>query len=196
MSYITNENPYMKGRKKMFAKELKAFKERHNIRSADEWSTTTGVSKSTIRRGLKGDGKDVGVNTLLDLISPYGETLDQLLQHGEYSPDKIMKNELAEKIENVIDELENSEMISEDPAEEIKNTLIEAQQYINNKHSNEECPACRVLREMIAVLNEDKDAKNKWIINSFKLSLILLIILFSMIVIDGVLIFNLINILT
>ena len=73
---------------------------------------------------------------------------------------------LAEKIENVIDEIENSDVISEEPAEEIKNTLIEAQQFINDTHQKEECSACGVLREMIAVLNEDKDAKNKWIITS------------------------------
>ena len=56
----------------MYAQELKAFKERHKIKSADAWAETTGVSKSTIVRGLKGEGKDIGVNTLLMLIKPYG----------------------------------------------------------------------------------------------------------------------------
>ena len=81
----------------MFSEELQAFKKRHNIRSADEWAEVSGVSKSTIVRGLKGEGKDMGVNTLLDLIKPYGETLDQVLQHGEYSPDKIKKEETQER---------------------------------------------------------------------------------------------------
>jgi hypothetical protein len=179
----------------MFANELKAFKERHCIRSADEWSTVTGVSKSTIVRGLKGEGKDMGVNTLIDLITPYGETLDQLLAQGEYSPEKVKKAEITEKIENVIDEIENSSVIPEEPAEEIKNTLEEAQRFINDTPTKHECSACGVLREMIATLNEDKDIKNKWIMNSFKTCLILLIILFSMIVIDGVLIMSIINLL-
>lgn len=180
----------------MFAKELKSFKERHNIKSADEWAEITGVSKSTIVRGLRGDGKDMGVNTLLDLIKPYGETLDQVLQHGEYSPDKIKKEEITEKIENVIDEIENSDSIPEEPAEEIKNTLEEVQQFINDTPNTKECSACGVLREMIASLNEDKEAKNKWIMNSFKICMILLVILFSMIVIDGILIMSIINLLT
>lgn len=180
----------------MFAKELKLFKERHKIKSADEWSAVTGVSKSTIVRGLRGDGKDMGVNTLLDLISPYGETLDQLLEQGEYSPDKVKKEELSEKIENVIDEIEKSQIIPDEPAEEIKTTLEEVQQFINDTPKTHECSACGVLREMIANLNEEKDTKNKWIMNSFRICLILLVILFSMIVIDGLLIMSIINLLT
>ena len=177
----------------MFAEELQAFKERHKIRSADEWHDVTGVSKSTIVRALKGDGKDMGINTFIDLITPYGETIDQVLGVGAYSPEELKKNELTEKIENVIDELENSQTIPEKPAEEIKNTLVEAQQFINETPKQQECSACGVLREMISVLNEDKEAKNKWIMNSFKICLILLIILFSMIVIDGILIMSIIN---
>jgi transcriptional regulator with XRE-family HTH domain len=180
----------------MFAKELTAFKKRHNIKSADEWAKVSGVSKSTITRALNGDGKDMGVNTLLDLITPYGETLDQALEQGEYSPDQIKKEEIAEKIENVIEELENSQAIPEEPAEEIKNTLEEVQQFINDTSSTaKECPACAVLREMVANLNEEKDTKNKWIMNSFKICIILLLILFSMIVIDGILIMSIINML-
>lgn len=178
----------------MFAKELKEFKERHNIKSADEWAEITGVSKSTIVRGLRGEGKDMGVNTLLDLIKPYGESLDQLLQQGEYAPDKVKKEEITEKIENVIDEIENSDVIPEKPAEEIKSALVEAQQFINDTSKNHDCPACSVLREMVANLNDEKDTKNKWIMNSFKICIILLIILFSMIVIDGILIMSIINI--
>ena len=179
----------------MFAKELQAFKERHNIRSLDEWAEVTGVSKSTIVRGLKGEGKDMGVNTLMDLIKPYGETLDQLLEQGEYAPDKIKKAEISEMIENVIDEIDNSSVIPEKPAEDIKIVLEEAQQFINDTQKPKES-ACSVLREMIASLNEDKETKNKWIINSFRICLILLIILFSMIVIDGILIMSIINLLT
>ena len=178
----------------MFSEELQAFKKRHNIRSADEWAEVSGVSKSTIVRGLKGEGKDMGVNTLMELIAPYGETLDQVLQQGEYAPDKLKKEEIAEKIENVIGEIENSSVIPEAPAEEIKNTLEEVQQFINDTSpTTKECSACGVLREMIASLNEDKETKNKWIMNSFKICLNLLIILFSMIVIDGILIMSIIN---
>lgn len=180
----------------MFAKELQAFKERHNIRSLDEWAEVSGVSKSTIVRGLKGEGKDMGVNTLMDLIKPYGETLDQLLEQGEYAPDKIKKAEISEMIENVIDEIDNSSVIPEKPAEEIKTVLEEAQQFINDTPKQKECSSCGVLREMIANLNEDKETKNKWIINSFRICLILLIIVFSMIVIDGILIMSIINLLT
>lgn len=177
----------------MFAKELQAFKERHNIKSADEWANVTGVSKSTIIRGLRGDGKDMGVNTLLELITPYGETLDQLLGVGEYDPNKVKKEEITEKIENAIDEIENSQTIPEEPAEELKTVLEEAHHFINGTSKKHECSACGVLREMIAVLNEEKETKNRWIMNSFKICLILLVILFSMIVIDGILIMSIIN---
>jgi hypothetical protein len=177
----------------MYAQELQAFKERHKIKSADAWAETTGVSKSTIVRGLKGEGKDIGVNTLLMLIKPYGETLDQLLNMGAYSPEEIAKNEIAEKIEGVIDEIENSPVIPEAPAEEIVAVLSEAQEFINNTSTEEKCSACDVLREMIAVLTEDKETKNKWIVNTFKLSFVLLLIVFAMIIIDGILILSIIN---
>lgn len=177
----------------MYAQELKAFKERHKIKSADAWAETTGVSKSTIVRGLKGEGKDIGVNTLLMLIKPYGETLDQLLNMGAYSPEEIAKNEIAEKIEGVIDEIEKSPVIPEQPAEEIVAVLSEAQQFIANTPTEEKCSACDVLREMIAGLTEDKETKNKWIVNSFKLLFVLLVIVFAMIIIDGILIMSIIN---
>jgi hypothetical protein len=179
----------------MFAKELQAFKKRHNIKSADEWAEVSGVSKSTIVRALKGDGKDMGVNTILELIKPYGESLDQALEQGEFAPGKIKKAELTEKLENVIDEIENSEVIPEKPAEEIKTVLEEAQHFINDTSKTHECPACEVLREMVASLNAEKEAKNKWIMNSFKICIILLLILFSMIIIDGILIMSIINML-
>ena len=180
----------------MFAKELQAFKERHGIKSADEWADVSGVSKSTIVRALKGDGKDMGINTLIDLTSPYGETIDQVLQQGAYAPDKVKKAEITEKIENAIGEIENSQTIPEEPAGEIKNVLEEAHQFINDTPKTHECSACGVLREMVAALNKEIESKNKWIMNSFKICLILLIILFSMIVVDGILIMSVINLLT
>lgn len=177
----------------MYARELHAFKERHNIRSADEWAKVSKVSKSTIVRGLNGEGKDIGVNTLLSLITPYGETLDQLLNMGAYSPEEIAKNEIAEKLESTIDSIENSEMIPEKPAEEIVEVLQEARQYITETPVEEKCPACEVYCKMIENLISEKEAKNKWIMNSFKICLLLLVIVFSMIVIDGILIMSIVN---
>lgn len=177
----------------MYARELQSFKERHNIRSADAWAEVSKVSKSTIVRGLNGEGKDIGVNTLLALITPYGETLDQLLNMGAYSPEQVAKNEIVEKIEGVIEEIENSEMVPETPAKEIVEVLQEAQQVIADAPTEEKCPACDVYCKMIENLIAEKEAKNKWIMNSFKICLILLLILFSMIVIDAALIMSIIN---
>lgn len=177
----------------MYARELHAFKERHNIRSADEWAKVSKVSKSTIVRGLNGEGKDIGVNTLLSLITPYGETLDQLLNMGAYSPEEIAKNEVVEKIECVIDELENSQMIPEEPAKELVEVLQEAHQAITDAPSEVKCPTCDAYCKMIDNLISEKEAKNKWIMNSFKICLLLLVIVFSMIVIDGILIMSIVN---
>ena len=118
------------------------------------------------------------------------------MEQGEYAPDKVKKEVITEKIENAIDEIEKSQTIPEEPAEEIKNVLEEAQQFINETPKNHECPACGVLREMITTLNEDKEIKNQWIMKSFKMCFILLLVLFSMIVIDGILIMSIINLLT
>lgn len=181
----------------MYSEEIKSFMKRHNIPSPRAWSeicnaVDCNVSESTIRRAMNGDGKDIGVNTLLLMIKPYGETLDQLLSHGVYSPEEIAKNEVAEKIECVIDEIENSQTIPEKPAEEIVEVLQEAHQIITDTPKEDKCSTCSAYKEMIAVMNEDKEAKNKWIMNSFKICLLLLVIVFSMIVIDGILIMSLI----
>ena len=188
----------MKGGQIVYSEEIKSFMKRHNIPSPHAWSNTCNavgctVSESTIRRAMNGDGKDIGVNTLLLMIQPYGETLDQLLSHGAYSPEELAKNEITEKIEGVIDEIENSPVIPEAPAEEIVAVLAEAQEFIANTPTEEKCSACDVLREMIAVLTEDKETKNKWIVSTFKLLFVLLIILFAMIIIDGILIMSIIN---
>ena len=45
------------------------------------------------------------------------------------------------------------------------------------------------------MLNKELESKNTWIKNSFKICLILLVILFTMIVIDGALIMSIINML-
>ena len=179
----------------MYARELQAFKKRHNIKSDQAWADATGVSKSTVVRALNGEGKDIGVNTLLKLTTPYGESLDQLLSMGAYSPEEIAKNEVAEKIESVIDEIENSQMIPEAPAGEIVEILQEAHQFITDTPKEEKCSACDVLREMIANLNEDKLDKNKWIKSLIKICMVLLIIVTLMIVVDGILIMSLVNIL-
>ena len=182
----------------MYSAQFKAFMERHNIKSPGEWEKVTNgnVSKSTIVRGLKGDGKDIGVNTVLELITPYGETLDQFLSLGEYSEEAKAKNEIVEKIESTIDEVQNSTVIPQETAQDITVALEEAQQFINAAQKNEECVACGVLREMIAMLNKELESKNTWIKNSFKICMILLLIIFAMTIIDGVLISSLIQILT
>lgn len=173
----------------MYSKEFRAFKERHGIKSADEWARVTEVSKSTIVRGLNGEGKDMGINTILELITPYGETLDQFLSIGEYSPENIEKNKIVEKIENVIDELENSPTIPEETAQEIKGTLEVAQQHIENEtKTNEKCPECNALYRIISYLEEDKASKNRWIINLFRTLIIQFIIMGLIISVDTIVI--------
>lgn len=186
----------------MITQKLNEFKVRHGIKSADKWAEICKgeVSKSTIVRALKGDHKDIGVYTLEQMLKPWGGSIDELLGIGVYSPEAIekeeLKNDIVEKIEGVIETIESSPEIPHKPTEEIKSVLEEAQQFITETPHNHECSACGVLREMIANLNEEKETKNKWIMNSFKICLILLIILFSMIVIDGILIMSIINLLT
>ena len=181
----------------MYAKQFVSFMERHNISSPGQWERATNgrVSKSTITRGLKGEGKDIGVNTILELITPYGETLDQVFSMGEYSEESQEKNKIVEKIESTIDEVQNSPVIPQETAQDITVALEEAQQFINATPKAEECVACGVLREMIAMLNKELEAKNTWIKNSFKICMILLLIIFAMTIIDGVLIASLIQIL-
>lgn len=171
----------------MFAKELQAFKERHKIKSADEWATVSGVSKSTIVRGLKGEGKDMGVNTLLELIEPYGESLDQVLNIGSYTPNEVKKNEITEKIESVMDEIENSEIIPEEPAQEIKETLEEVHQFINESVEEPKCPVCGILRENIAEMKEDKSTKDKWLLKLFGISFLLIAVVLVMLIIITIL---------
>ena len=141
----------------MFTQKLLEFKKRHNIPSADKWAEESGVSKSTIIRALKGDCKDMKVYTLDALLKPYGGSIDELLGIGYYSPEAIekeeLKNEIVEKIETVIDVIQNSEDLPEQPTEEIKTALVEVQEYIENEPSEHtKCVGCDTLREMIMEL--------------------------------------------
>lgn len=137
----------------------------------------------------------MGINTLLMLTEPYGETLDQVLGKGAYSEEEQGKNELVEKLENTIDEIDNSPAIPEDTAQDIKSALEEAQQFISATPQIEECAVCKVLREMIAMQDDDKQTKNTWIRSLIKICLVLLAIVFAMTVIDGILISSLIQVL-
>lgn len=180
--------------KPLFAIELQEFKKRNNIKSADEWAKTSEVSKSTIVRGLNGDGKDIGVITLLKMIAPYGETLDQLLHQGVYDPEYVeresLRNDIREKIETVIDVIDNTDEIPQEPAEEIKAALEEAHEYITNDTPEKgRCDTCTVLREMVADLKEEKSIKDKWLNRLFKLSATLMtLLLLSLICISTLLI--------
>lgn len=166
---------------------LKAFKERNNIPSADKWADATDVSKSTISRLLNGACKGVDMETLYKLVAPYGGSIDEILNIGAYSPEAIekeeLKTELVEKLDTVIEAIENSEELPPAPTEELKTALVEAQEYIANETSDQtKCVACAMYREQIAELKQDKITKNKWLIKLFGLSFFYLGVILALIV--------------
>lgn len=166
---------------------LKAFKGRYNISSIDKWADATGVSKSTISRALSGTGKGMDMETLYKLVTPYGGSIDEILNIGAYSPEVIekeeLKTELVEKLDTVIEVIENSEELPPAPTEELKNALVEAQEYIANETSDQtKCVACAMYREQIAELKQDKITKNKWLIKLFGLSFFYLGVILALIV--------------
>jgi polyhydroxyalkanoate synthesis regulator phasin len=178
----------------LFTEELNAFKIRYGIPSADKWSRETGVSKSTIVRALNGDSKGMGVDTLLMLLKPYnGGSIDELLGRGIYS---LEKEEAKKKIENVIEVIENSEELPQEPTQEIKNALEEVHDYIANESTaHEKCVVCATYRENIAELKADKSTKDTWLIKLFGLSFLLLGIVFVLILAVVALSVTLINVL-
>ena len=185
----------------MFSQKLKEFKIKNNITSLDKWADETGVSKSTIIRALRDKGKDMVVYTLLALVNPYHGSIDELLGIGAYSPEAIekeeLKNGMVEKIENVIDTIESSDELSHKPSQEIKEALTEVQEFITNKPIEQtKCINCATLREVIADLKEDKATKNKWIVNTFRTSFVLLMILLLTLLINVILVISLVNVLT
>lgn len=182
----------------MFTQKLLEFKKRHNIPSADKWAETTGVSKSTITRALKGDCKDMGVYTLTALLKPYGGSIDEIMDIGSYSPEAIekeeLKNEIVEKIETVIDVIQNSEDLPEQPTEEIKTALVEVQEYIESEPSEHtKCVGCDTLREMIMELKKDKASKDKWLTNLFALSAGMLVALSIVLIVFSIIVINMSN---
>lgn len=182
----------------MFTQKLLEFKQRHNIPSADKWADVSGVSKSTIIRALKGDCKDMKVYTLDALLKPYGGSIDELLGIGNYSPEAIekeeLKNEIVEKIETVIDVIENSEELPEQPTEEIKTALVEVQDYIANESTEHtKCVGCDTLREMIMELKKDKASKDKWLTNLFALSAGMLVALSIVLIVFSIIVINMSN---
>ena len=182
----------------MLSQELKTFKSAHNIRSVDKWAEDSGVSKSTILRALNGTGKDMGVNTLQMLVKPYNGSIDALLGIGSYSPEAIekeeLKTEIQEKIETVIETIENIDEIPNEPTQEIKTTLEEVHEYITNEPIEQaKCVACAMYRETIAELKEDKNIKDKWLIKLFGMSFALLGIVIALIVAVGILSACLVN---
>lgn len=181
----------------MITQKLNEFKARHQIKSADKWVEACGgkVSKSTIVRALKGDHKDIGVYTLEQMIKPWGGSVDELLGIGAYSPEAIekkeLKNDIVETIEGAIETIESSPEIPQEPTQEIKIALEKAQEYIASEPSAaEKCVTCATLREMIADLKQDKSIKDKWILKTFGVSFVLLIILLLTIVTNVVLIMS------
>lgn len=183
----------------MYAEQFKAFMERHNIASPGQWEKATDykVSKSTITRGLKGEGKDVGVNTILDLIAPYGETMDQFLSMGEYSEEAKEKNKLVGQIECTIAEVDNSPAIPEDTAHDIIETLEVVQEHIiHEPNTPKTCPECAALNRIISYLEDSITAKSKVNANMFKIIIFMLIVNIVLIVSDALLIMALINLLS
>ena len=80
---------------------------------------------------------------------------------------------MVEKIENVIDAIDNSDEIPQEPAQEIKEVLAEAQEIIAKEPEVTRCAICDVLRETIDELKTDKATKDKWILRLFGVSVIL-----------------------
>lgn len=178
----------------MFTKELNEFMKRYQISSADRWAKVAGVSKSTISRALKGEAKDMGVETLLMLLRPYnGGSIDELLGNGVFSPEK---EEAKKKIEDVIEVIENTEDIPLEQSKEIKNALAEVHEHIANETSDvEKCILCATYRDMIAELKQEKESKNRWLIRLFGLSFLLLGIVFVLIIAVVILSISLIKVL-
>ena len=159
----------------MFTEGIKAFKERHGIPSADKWEEVSGVSKSTISRALNGTCKDMGVETLRRLVAPYGGSIDEILGIGHYSPEEIEKTEIVEKLDTVIEDVENNAAIPQKPTEEIVTALAEAKEYIASGQT-EHCVTCGVYSKILDDLK--KAYRNRgWIIALFVVMFIALLIL-------------------
>lgn len=185
----------------MITQKLNEFKIANDIKSADKWAEACGVSKSTIVRALKGDHKDIGVYTLEQMIKPWNGSVDELLGIGAYSPESIakeeLKDEIIENIETVIEVIENSDEIPHETTVEIKAALEDVHDYVTNEPvDHSKCVVCATLRETIAELKQDKSTKDKWILNTFKVSFILLMALLVLIVANVILATCLINILS
>lgn len=150
----------------MFTPELKAFMKKYGISSAEKWQTNDQVSPSTIDRILRGKNKDIGLNTFLMMITPYGATPDEVLGLGAYSPEALEKAELTEKIESAIETIADSSTIDSESAQEVVSILEEAQEYIATEPTSP-MPACTncsaSLRETVAILTAENDRKDEYI---------------------------------
>ena len=152
----------------MFTQELKSFMKKHNISSAAKWEKATNgeVSESTISRILNAKNKDIGLNTFLLMITPYGATPDEVLGLGAYSPEALEKAELTEKIESAIETIADSSAIDSESAQEVVSVLEEAQEYIATEPTSS-MPACTncsaSLRETVAILTAENDRKDEYI---------------------------------
>lgn len=179
----------------MITQKLNEFKIRNNIKSADKWAEESGVSKSTIVRALKGDHKDIGVYTLEQMLKPWNGSIDELLEIASYSPDAQLKSEIVEKIDEVIEVIENAEEIPAAPTQEIKEVLTAAQEIITNEPAeNTKCVGCGTLREMISRMDKEIESKNTWLLKLFGITFVFLVLLFVSLIINGVLSLCLINI--
>lgn len=152
----------------MFSQELKSFMQKHNISSAAKWEKATNgeVSESTISRILNAKNKDIGLNTFLLMITPYGATPDEVLGLGAYSPEALEKAELAEKLESAMTTIADSDIIASESAQEVMAVLEEAQEYITTEPTST-MPACTncsaSLRETVAFLTAENDRKDEYI---------------------------------
>ena len=182
----------------IISRKLTDFKIKYDIQSIDKWAEVSTVSKSTILRALSGKEKNMGIKTLYMLIQPYGGSMDEFFNMGAYSVEAIekeeLKTEMCEKIETVIDVIENTDDIPHETTQEIKTTLEEVQEHINNETiDTHKCVLCIAYRETIAELKREKETKNKWLLRLFRMNFIMLGILFAMFAVIASLTIGLVN---
>lgn len=184
----------------ILSQKLNEFKIKYEITSVDKWAEVSTVSKSTIVRALTGKEKNMGMKTVYMLVQPYGGSLDELFNLGAFSSEAIekeeVKAEMFEKLETVIEVIEQADEIPQETTEEIKTALAEVQDHITNESvETGKCVLCAAYRETIAELKKEKESKNKWLFRLFRMNFIMLGILFTMFAVIATLTISLVNVL-